>query len=132
MSLQYLRSLVLKKKLLKSVVPISNIKFYSYGQGHHDNKPFKPINEPPNDHLTFKPAILDDLPEPHGDWLEDYNKRQRKYWVHFFMGLTILSSTLAFMWIKQPVFYNFFNVELPPKEERIKSFWIEPDDDDED
>lgn len=36
------------------------------------------------------------------------------------------------MWIKQPVFYNFFNVELPPKEERIKSFWIEPDDDDED
>ncbi len=66
----------------------------SHGVGSHLSKP---LNEPPNDHLPFKPTILDDLPEPQGDWLQDYKKKQLKYWRHFFMGLFAISGTLYFV-----------------------------------
>lgn len=86
---------------------LAGIKSIGIRLAHHETT-VKPINEPPNDHLTFRPAILDDLPVPEGDWLEDYKKRQRKYWMHFFMGLTALSSTIYIVSVLLKVIFTLY------------------------
>ncbi|KAK7605518.1 hypothetical protein V9T40_007376 [Parthenolecanium corni] len=126
MSLQVYRSLCSRSRVLQTGIRSIVVRL-----AHHDTS-IKPINEPPNEHLPFRPAILDDLPVPEGDWLEDYKKRNRRYWMHFFMGLTALSSTIYFMYEYEPIFFNARIPDMPPKEERIKSFWQPSDDDDDD
>ena len=61
---------------------------------HSSHKPAVPVNEPPNDHLPFKVATIDDLPAPEGDYYEDFQKRNRRYWMHFFGGVSFLAVAL--------------------------------------
>ena len=63
----------------------------------HNHKPTVPVNEPPNDHLPFKVATLDDLPVPEGDYFEDFKKQNRKYWRHFILGVSWLAFTTYFV-----------------------------------
>ncbi|XP_065224617.1 uncharacterized protein LOC135848608 [Planococcus citri] len=111
---------------------VTGLKGISVRLSHDHGKPLVPVNPAPNDHLSFKVVTLDDLPKPELDYYEDYRAKQKKYWMHFFFGTGSLIATLYYMWAYEPIFFNAFPPELPPKEERIKSFWDAPDDDDDD
>jgi len=90
-----------------------------------------PYNKEPNQHIPFHVVTMDDpgMPRPEGDWYEDHRVRNRRYWLDLIFGLTWLSLPFIYMFVYEPVFWNFGPPPMLPKEERYKTFWEPPEDD---